>query len=35
MSFFRYTEVGLLLVWYLILVLFVDLVSMGLRRLAR
>ena len=35
MSFLRYTDVALLLVWYLILVVFVDLVSMYLRRLAR
>jgi len=35
MSFFRYTEIALLLVWYIILVVFVDLVSMYLRRLAR
>ena len=35
MSFFRYTEVALLLMWYLVLVAFVDLASMYLRRLAR
>ena len=35
MSFFRYTDVALLLIWYLILVVFVDLVSMYLRRLAK
>ncbi len=35
MSLFRYTDVALLLIWYLILVVFVDLVSMALRRLAR
>ena len=35
MSFFRYTDIALLLIWYLILVVFVDLVSMCLRRLAR
>ena len=35
MSFFRYTDIALLLVWYIILVVFVDLVSMYLRRLAR
>ncbi len=35
MSFFRYTDVALLLIWYLILVMFVDLASMYLRRLAR
>ena len=35
MSFFHYTEVALLLMWYLVLVVLVDLVSMYLRRLAR
>ena len=35
MSFFDYDRVGLLLVWYLILVLGVDLAAAGLRRLAR
>jgi len=35
MSFFKYDDVGLLIVWYLILVLGVDLVSAGLRRLTR
>ena len=35
MSFFRYTDVALLLIWYVLLVVFVDLVSMGLRRLVR
>ena len=35
MSLFRYTDVALLLVWYLILVVFVDLATMFLRRLAR
>ena len=35
MSFFRYTDIALLLIWYLILVVLVDLVSMYLRRLAR
>ncbi len=35
MSSFHYTTVTLLLVWYLVLVLGVDLVSVGLRRLAR
>ena len=35
MSLFRYTDVALLLVWYLILVVFVDLTTMFLRRLAR
>ena len=35
MSLFRYTDVGLLLIWYLLLVVFVDLTTMFLRRLAR
>ena len=35
MSFFQYTDVTLLLLWYLILVIGVDLVAAGLRRLAR
>ena len=35
MSLFRYTDVGLLLIWYLLLVIFVDLTTMFLRRLAR
>ena len=35
MSFFRYTDVALLLVWYVLLVVAVDLISMYLRRLAR
>ena len=35
MSLFRYTEVALLLIWYLMLVVFVDLATMFLRRLAR
>ena len=35
MSLFRYTDVALLLIWYLILVVFVDLTTMFLRRLAR
>ena len=35
MSFFHYTEVALLLIWYLVLVVLVDLVSMYMRRLAR
>ena len=35
MSFFQYTDVALLLIWYVILVVFVDLVSMYLRRLGR
>lgn len=35
MSFFRYTDVALLLIWYLALVVLVDLASMYLRRLAK
>ena len=35
MSLFRYTDVALLLVWYILLVAAVDLVSMYLRRLVR
>ncbi len=35
MSLFRYTDVALLLVWYILLVVAVDLVSMYLRRLVR
>jgi len=35
MSFFHYTDITLLLGWYLILVIFVDISAMGLRRLAR
>lgn len=35
MSLFRYTDVALLLVWYLILVVLVDLATMFMRRLAR
>ena len=35
MSLFRYTDVALLLAWYLLLVVAVDLVSMYLRRLVR
>ena len=35
MSLFRYTDVALLLVWYILLVAAVDLVSMYLRRLIR
>lgn len=35
MSFFHYTDVTVLLAWYVILVVFVDLVSTWLRRLAR
>ena len=35
LSFFHYTEVGLIILWYLVLVVGVDLVSAWLRRLAR
>ncbi|MCH8101732.1 MAG: ABC transporter permease subunit [Chloroflexi bacterium] len=35
MSHFQYTTVTLILIWYLGLVVFVDLVAVGLRRLAR
>ncbi len=35
LSFFHYTEVGLIIFWYVILVVGVDLVSAWLRRLAR
>jgi ABC-type phosphate/phosphonate transport system permease subunit len=35
MSFFHYTDVTLLLLWYIILVVMVDLVSTWLRRKAR
>lgn len=35
MSFFHYTDVTLLLIWYIILVILVDLVSAWLRRKAR
>ena len=35
MSLFQYDEITLLLIYYLLLVIFVDLVSAGLRRLAR
>ena len=35
MSLFRYTEVALLLIWYLMLVVLVDLTTMFMRRLAR
>ena len=35
MSHFKYTEVALILMWYLALVLFVDVVSARLRRLAQ
>ena len=35
MSWFHYDEIALLLLYYLLLVILVDLVSAGLRRLAR
>jgi ABC-type phosphate/phosphonate transport system permease subunit len=35
LSFFSYTEVMLILLWYLLLVLGVDLLSSWLRRLVR
>ena len=35
LSHFHYTTVTLLLIWYLLLVLGVDLVSAAMRRLAR
>ena len=35
MSYFQYTDVALLLIWYLLLVIGVDLISAWLRRLAR
>lgn len=35
LSFFHYTEVGLIIFWYVILVVGVDLFSAWLRRLAR
>ena len=35
MSFFHYTDVALLLIWYLLLVIGVDLLCGGLRRLVR
>ena len=35
MSFFHFTDVALLLFWYMLLVIMVDLVSAWLRRLAR
>jgi ABC-type phosphate/phosphonate transport system permease subunit len=34
MSHFKFTEVTLILFWYLLLVLFVDIVSAQLRKLA-
>ena len=35
LSFFQYTDVALIIIWYLILVLAVDLLSAGLRRMVR
>jgi ABC-type phosphate/phosphonate transport system permease subunit len=35
MSYFHFTTVALLLIWYLILVLSVDITASYLRRLAR
>ena len=35
LSFFHYTEVALIIIWYLVLVLSVDLLSAGLRRMVR
>jgi ABC-type phosphate/phosphonate transport system permease subunit len=35
MSYFHYTTVTLLLIWYLILVVAVDLMAAMLRRMAR
>jgi phosphonate transport system permease protein len=35
MSWFQYTDVALLLIWYLLLVLAVDLISAWMRRVAR
>ena len=35
MSWFQYDEIALLLIFYLLLVIFVDLSAAGLRRLAR
>ena len=35
LSFFQYTDLALIVLWYLILVLAVDLLSAGLRRLVR
>ena len=35
LSFFHYTELGLIILWYLVLVIGVDLASAWLRRLAR
>ena len=35
LSFFHYTDVAQIIIWYLILVLAVDLAAAWLRRLAR
>ena len=35
LSFFQYTDVALIIIWYLVLVLSVDLLSAGLRRMVR
>lgn len=35
LSFFHYTDVALIIIWYLVLVLSVDLLSVGLRRMVR
>ncbi len=35
LSFFQYTDVALIIIWYLVLVLAVDLLSAGLRRMVR
>ena len=35
LSFFQYTDVALIILWYLILVLGVDLISAFLRRMVR
>jgi ABC-type phosphate/phosphonate transport system permease subunit len=35
LSFFQYTDVALIILWYLVLVLGVDLISAFLRRMVR
>ncbi len=35
LSFFHYTDAALIIIWYLILVVMVDLMAAWLRRLAR
>lgn len=35
LSYFQYTDVALIIIWYLVLVIAVDLLSAGLRRLVR